>query len=293
MNESTPASAAATSYDDSAGIEANTTYYYIVRAIDESGGKSKWSAVAEGRTKAGQPGAPSLTLVPTGERAVRLTWVANTNTPSGVTGYELQYAEGTVTTEQFADDQRAKMSKSLSASPMYDTISGLKAGTRYTFRIQALLAEGVKSQWSILTGNEGQVVTRPARPDLTATATTFDDDDDPDTDEAPAIALTWAPVMIDGSPLGVRVGYDIQRRVSGGTWEDLPDTVTLETDPCTATVPCKVIDDNEEDGLTAKTRYFYRIRVSTETVTSLSTGSVGTSDNPLTSYWDTTDETTQ
>ena len=294
-NESTPASG--TSYDDSAGINDNVTYYYIVRAVDESGVSSKWSAVASGRTKVSEPDAPTLTMVPTGESVVRLTWVNDGDTPSGVIGYELQYAEGVITEGQFNDDQRAKMSKSLSASPMYTTISDLKAGTRYTFRIQALLAGDVESDWSSVETNDGKVVTRPARPDLTATATSNDHDDDGDAQqdvspELTAIALTWAPAMLNGASVTAIGDYQIQKRVSGGTWADL-DGAPLEA-PCSATVPCQVIDHNGDDGLTAKTRYFYRIRVSKGDFDDLPSNSAGTADGPpLTSYWDTTDETTQ
>ena len=188
-----------------------------------------------------------LALFPTGQTIVRLTWTE----VAGATGYEVEYAEGVTTAVQFGDARFTKMTKSVSAAQTYYSHTGLKTGTRYSFRVQGSLPHDVTSIWSAVE----QIVTRPARADLTATATEYN-----------MVKLTW-----DGVSLDSRVGdsaetidgddYDIQRRLSTTSmWIDLDvdaDRVTNCAVKCEFKDELAIDDDQVPGGKT----YFYRIRV--------------------------------
>jgi hypothetical protein len=260
-----------TSYTDppTGGLQdgAGETFYYVVRAV-KGAVSSDWSGFVAGTTRpaAANLAAPSLDVEPTGQTMVRLTWEA----VPGATSYDLQYAEGAADDTQFEDDRFTSTTKSLAASPAYYVLPGLKTGTRYTFRLQGVLSSEVSSEWS----TETQVVTRPARPDLTATATTTEADDGAITVQ---IELTWDAVMLDGGHVTVRGDYEIQRRLTTGTdtsWSVDVTALTLVNETCTATVACKVVDD-DVDG---STRYEYRIRVVKDDLTPADTPTVS-------SYW--------
>ena len=241
------------------------TAYYVIRTLSSGGVTSNYSGVVTGMTKAPEPAAPTLTLFPTGQTIVRLTWTD----VAGATGYEVEYAEGVTTGIQFDDARFTKMTKSVSAAQTYYSHTGLKTGTRYTFRVQGTLAHDVKSTWS----DVEQIVTRPARADLTATATEFD-----------MVKLTWDGVSLDSSVGGAAEtidgdDYDIQRRLSTtSTWTALMDVSTTTVTNCE--VKCEFTDDLGEvtDLVPGGKTYFYRIRVNKD--------DLGNDVPAVTSYWD-------
>ena len=247
------------------------TEYYVIRTVSQGGVSSTWSDLVVGRTQPMEvTTGPTLTLVPTGETSVRLTWSPIT----GATGYLVEYTEGETSGTEFGDDRIPRQSFSALVNPTYRTLTGLKVGTRYTYRITAVLASEAMSAPSAPV----QIVTKPATPVLRGSATT-----------ANSVELTFPQAILDGDHLGGVPGdYDLQRRVTGGLW----GTVTIAfTDSCTEANEdaCKVIDSNEPsvlDGLQAGTTYFYRIRVAKASlVPAVSAGAPGSSDNDLTSYW--------
>jgi hypothetical protein len=257
-----------TSLDPTAG---GLTEYYIIRTLSSGGITSSWSSFVTGMTQSDEPDAPTLDLVPTGQTVVRLAWSDGNNTV-GATAYEVQYAEGIAIATQFEDDRFAKQSISLGTSPMYYVHSGLKTGTRYTYRLRSELSHDVNSAWTAPV----QVVTRPARADLTATDTEDDSD-------ATVISLTWDAVSFDGADLTDDDDYEIQRRLSAdnteteGTDEAAWAAVTVNIVADSCDTKCEVVDST---GIEAGTKYFYRIRVNL-----LASGEV--TDAPgVTSYWD-------
>ena len=262
----------------------NETEYFVIRTISSGGVMSNWSTALTGMTKSVQPGAPTLVLVPTGQTTVRLSWADGANTePGQVTGYTVQFAEKAATTDNLEDERFASQTFTVSANPKYYIHTGLKTGTRYTYRIQANLANDVDSEWSTTnaTGTAGNVVTRPAKPELTATATI-----------STTIRLTWDPAILEGDDLVAPGAYEIQRRQSAddattpdvdeSDWTDV--TVTLVDDTGGACDPKCIVSDGNEDpddaaALNAGIKYYYRIRVNLEdTEVDNAPG--------VTSYWD-------
>ena len=147
--------------DAGTGVEPGMTYYYIVRATSGDV-KSPWTGAMSGMTKAGKPALPTLDLAATGQTMVRLSWAANSADSTSKTGWNVQYAEGSVDEGQFGDAARSKMEMSLNAMPMHYIQRNLKPGTRYSFRVQGTLPLGVTSAWSIVE----EVITRPGQPDV-------------------------------------------------------------------------------------------------------------------------------
>ena len=276
---------------DSAPASGNVTDYFVIRTISSGSVMSNWSTALTGMTKSADPGVPTLVLVPTGQTTVRLSWADGENTEAGqVTGYTVQFAEGAATTENLGDDRFASQTFTVNANPKYYIHTGLKTGTRYTYRIQANLANDVTSAWSATAAPTlGQVVTRPAKPELTATATI-----------STTVRLTWDPAILEGNDLTVPTAYEVQRRqaanvvptdgtvdtVDESQWVDV-DVELVNADGTTATAcdsVCRLDDGDtfgEADALTAGTKYFYRIRVKLDDNDTEVTDAPG-----VTSYWD-------
>ena len=250
-----------TSYTDITGVIAGTANYYIVRAVNGDV-KSDWSNPVSGSAKATPPSAITPVLDPTGQTIVRLTWPA----VAGAISYELEWIEGGLATfTEFTSQQ----DKTLPATPTYYSHTGLKAGTRYSYRLRAVLPLDVTSQWPT---NTAQVVTRPLAPQLSATALDHD-----------TMKLTWDMVGLDSDGVDSADDYEIERRESGETtWTP----VTLTTGDGAFACANKKCSANDELALDENTKYFYRIRVSKDDLTDLPSGAVGTSGNPITSYWD-------
>ena len=244
----TMAESGMTSDTDTAVME-DMTYYYIVRATSGDV-KSPWTGAMSGMTKATAPLAPTLVLVSTGQTMVRLSWAASSGDTTSKTGWNVQYAEGSVDAGQFDDAERSKMEMSLNAMPMHYIQRNLKPGTRYSFRIQGTLPLGVKSKFS----DVGEIITKPANPTLMASSAT-----------STSINLTWTIVTPDGlAPADGGTNFDcadyeIQRRKTGeGMWVNVDDAKTVNP----AGDKCSIIDDGAADTpLDSNKLYYYRLRV--------------------------------
>ena len=253
-------SATGTTITQSTGLNRSTTYLYRVRTVKETA-MSAWSAAASGTTNAEAPAAPTLVATSTGMSMIRLNW----NGVAGATSYEIQWLEGSYAT---ADAFGAPNLNRATISPISGTHrtyvhTGRKAGTLYSYRIRALLAQGGETAWQ----TPVQQYTKPAKPALSASSSI-----------STTVVLTWAPVAFmaaDGTAgtLTDAANYTVQRRLENtSTW------ATLTGATCAGTpVECTLSDtgaDLTPANLEASTRYYYRIRATVTRTT------------VYTSYWD-------
>ena len=240
----TMAESGMTSDTDTAVME-DMTYYYIVRATSGDV-KSPWTGAMSGMTKATMPGMPALVLASTGQTMVRLSWAAASGT-SGYTGWEVQYFEGTASTDELDREAFQKMEMSMNAMPMHHIQRNLKPGTRYSFRIRGTKPLGVKSIFSEVK----QIITKPANPTLMASSA-----------KSTSINLTWAlvkPAGLSDATSFTCDTYEIQRRKTGeNKWVNVDDNKTVNT----AGDKCSIIDDGAADTpLDSNKLYYYRLRV--------------------------------
>lgn len=167
------------------------------------------------------PGAPTdLKAVPS-DGAVALTWKAPSDKGSGDISYLIEYKSGSDAWEQ---DKEISMTTC--------TVSGLKNGTEYTFRVSAISGK--------VTGNPSEEVTAtptsdtvPGKP-RSLKATKGDE----------LVTLTWKAPSDNG---GCAVtGYYIEMKVGSGKWGEY---ATLKNDDTSCTV----------NGLNNGTKYTFRI----------------------------------
>jgi phosphodiesterase/alkaline phosphatase D-like protein len=248
--------------------------YYIVRAVSGDV-ESRWTAAMAGATKAVAPQfGPVLTGVPTGETMIRLSWPE----VDGATSYVLEWIAGDL--PEFTDLTK-QTAIPRPATATYYLHRNLSPGQIYSYRMKAVLADGVESGWSEAVLMR---VTRPRRPQLTARAL------DTTAADMANIRLTWAPAKMDiggadDVSLTVDDYYEVQSRVSvTGTWAEV--TATID---CTTTAGECILNHGS---LNPSETYYYRIRVN------LDTSEAGTVTDvsghpPLTSYWDDANQQTQ
>jgi hypothetical protein len=230
---------------------------------------SGWSAPVSGMTVVTKPEAPTVVATSTGMSMIRLSW----NGVAGATTYELEFLEGSyATNDLFGAPNLGRSKITISGNHRNYVHTGRKAGTRYSYRLRAALAQGGETDWS----TPAQQYTKPAKPDLSASSTT-----------ATTMVLKWDAVSFvttagAANRLTSAANYQIQRRLSGtGDWAtvDIADA-TCPNNKC-------MVDDTGADltedpaGLRPSTSYFYRIRATV-------TQDGGT----YTSYWDNTSQST-
>lgn len=260
-----------TTHTDNITAGAGQTLLYRVRTVKEAAIKSDWSAAVSGTTKAATATAPTLVATSTGMSMIRLSWTAVT----GATGFEIEFLKGSYATEALfgaANLNRSKITVSGGSHRNY-VHTGRTAGTRYSYRIRAKLAQGGYTGWSSATATPIRQYTKPARPDLSATTTVSN-----------TMTLKWDAVKFwtDVQDVGAEGhltdanNYQIQRK-KVGTAEWVPVVSTAAT--CTNN-KCEFTDGVTE-ALEANTQYYYRIRatVSRGTIT-------------YNSYWDMTKQRT-
>jgi fibronectin type 3 domain-containing protein len=212
------------------GLAANTTYRFRVRAVDQAGNLSAYSAIASGRTQAADTTAPTaptgLTAAPQSPAQVNLAWTASTDNV-GVTGYRVERCQGSGCTT-FAQV----------GTPITTGYSdtGLTASTTYRYRVRAADAAGNLSAYSSIV-----TTTTPGVPDnsppsaptgLTATAV-----------GSSQVDLSWSAATDDVGVAGYRVERCTGQACTGFT-QIAPPTATSYSDT----------------GLTASTTYRYRVR---------------------------------
>ena len=227
VDEATPTAA---TYTDT-GLDVGTKYYYRVRAVNSQGG-GLWSAYASGTTTAANPDAPVLTATATGMETIRLTWTVPDDNGTAITGYVLQ---------RFGTSAWDTATNLLGAVPE-DTIeltlhvdADLDPGKTYHYRIRATPQTGDNDGWSV-SKSATTVAGAPDRPTMVTA----------EADGQNAVDLTWvAPASDNGSAI---VRYELQRYTTASGW------VTVRSDlPSTRT-------NYKDSGLTADTRYVYRLR---------------------------------
>ena len=126
-----------TSYEIT-GLTNGTTYQVQVRAQDSDYEDGPWSSSATG-TPSTTPGTPDSPTVTVGERSLKVSWSAPTDTGgSAITGYGVQYS---------SDSGSNWTSHSHSGTGTSTTISNLNNGTSYDVQVRAKNANG-NSSWS-------------------------------------------------------------------------------------------------------------------------------------------------
>jgi len=230
VNFAEVATATGTSFSDTAGLVATTSYSYRVRATDAAGNLSVYSNVASATTlttpDTTPPTAPAgLTATALSTTRIDLAWTASTDNV-GVTGYRVERCQGATCTTFVEVAQPAGTSFSN---------TGLTAGTAYRFRVRAADAAANLSAYSNIASATTQTpdTTPPTPPTgLTATAAS-----------ATQINLTWTASTDN---VGV-TGYQVDRCQGAG---------------CTtfAQIATPSGTSFSDTGLTPSTTYRYRVR---------------------------------
>jgi titin len=150
--------AGATSFQ-ATNLNVATNYTFRVRAVNPAGG-SGYSNTASAQTLPFPPAPPSgLAAVPLSQTVVQLNWTDNANNE---TGFEI---------ERSTDGTNFSGSGNAGANSTQAQVSGLKASTRYFFRLRAVNAGGASAYSNVV-----DVITLPDAPnppsDLAASDTT-------------------------------------------------------------------------------------------------------------------------
>jgi phosphodiesterase/alkaline phosphatase D-like protein len=196
------------------GLSSNTTYYYRVRSFDgvtESG----YSNVISQITKTDPPTAAAASTI------TASSFTANWGSVTGATGYELD-----VSTDNFATYVSGY--NSLAVAGTSQSVTGLTAGTAYSYRVRAVNGAGSSDN-----SNSINTITIPAAPTATAatsvTATSF--------------TANWGSVTGATNYL-LDVSEDNGFGSFVGTYHDLSVTGTSQS----------------VTGLSAGVTYYYRVR---------------------------------
>ena len=226
-------------YRDS-GLMAGTRYYYRVRAKNPAAGP--WSGFVGGDTADARPDAPVLTATTQDMETIRLTWTVPDSNGQTITGYRLQrWSSADNRWPTTGEDGYSLVTDTGTVTLHVD--EGLEPGTMYHYRIQTLASGATApddaSAWSA-TRSDTTVAGRPSKPTLMAAAVTGQND---------AIDLSWS--FDDTTPANGSAIYryelqmwDKDARMWVNVRNDLPSTRT----------------SYRHSGLTAETRYVYRIR---------------------------------
>ncbi len=150
---------AAVSWTDS-GLEAGTTKYYRLRAVNGVG-DGAWSAVVRESTDAAAvPSAPALSAEAEGRTAIRLDWSAPADGGSAILRYELEVS----------DDGAGGWTPSgatLGPAAVSWTDGGLEAGTTKYYRLRAVNGAG-DGAWSAVVRESTDAAAPPSAPALNA-----------------------------------------------------------------------------------------------------------------------------
>ena len=128
------------------GLNAGTTYYFALRAVDD---EMNWSgmALASATTLTAADGtAPAaisdLVASHPSSGTVRLTWTAPGDDGSSgtATTYDIRYSTGTITEDNWASARQAsdELAPTVAGTSQTWTVQGLSANTTYTFAIKAI-----------------------------------------------------------------------------------------------------------------------------------------------------------
>ncbi len=187
------------------GLTTNISYTYQVSAINSVGTSSPSNEASAMPTPtsappATKPSAPTgLTASAMSETQIKLFWQPPNNGGSPITGYKIEYKNGTNT--YFV------LSSNVGNVTTY-IHNGLKTGSTYTYRVSALNSMGTSS-----TSNEASATpTKTLTPTgLIATAIS-----------PTSIALSWnAPTETYGQTI---TGYRIDQKLSSGVFQTMVDS---------------------------------------------------------------------
>ncbi len=178
------------------GLQASTTYYYRVQAIDAAGNLSAYSSIANGRTglvDTQAPTVPSNFTATSTSTQITLNWSVSTDN-IGVAQYRIE--RSTSATTGFTD--------LVTVSTNMHINSGLIANTKYYYRVRAVDAAGNLSNYSSIvnatTGanlaTDTQNPTNPTNLSGTTSGT--------------QVVLTWTQATDN---VGV-YQYDVERQIS-------------------------------------------------------------------------------
>jgi titin len=226
--EATPA-AADTSYPDE-GLANGTTYYYILRAMNDDG-PGPWTTYTSAPTGNATADAPELTATPASTTSIRLTWPVPNNNGADVTGYMLQRWEPDA-------NGGANWGDAVTITGADQTLfldTNLMPGTTYYYRMLTDATATEDSGYSTVV-NAKTVEAAPGRPQsVTATA-----------DGENAIDISWAAPMSNGG--NAIVHYRIEMwNSSSKSWTHVTTLAAAHT-------------SYKHRGRTADTRYVYRVR---------------------------------
>ena len=222
------AAANATSFSDTtAGLTANTTFYYRVRATDSVLGSSGNSNVANAKIDAA-PAAPSNLIATPATNALQisLTWIDNSTNEDGF--IVERSPDGTSSWTQVG-------APATNATSFTDSTAGLAVGTTYYYRVRATNSVlGASANSSIANAT---VASPPAAPSNLAAVSS--------TSAALQINLTWT----DNS--SIEDGFIVERSSTGtGGWTQVGSTLPANTTS---------FSDNTS-GLVINGTYYYRVR---------------------------------
>ncbi|MBX7246141.1 MAG: fibronectin type III domain-containing protein [Candidatus Sumerlaeaceae bacterium] len=213
--------AGVTTYNNTTGLSANTTYYYVVRATN-TGGDSANSSQASATTLPNAPAAPSgLGATAISQTQINLSWTDNSSNETG-------FIIGRSTTSSGPYTDIVTVGAGVTS---YNNNTGLSANTTYYYVVRATNTGGDSANSS-----EASATTLPNPPaapsGLGATAVS-----------QTQINLSWT----DNS--SNETGFIIGRSTtSGGPYTDI------------VTVGAGVTTYNNNTGLSANTTYYYVVR---------------------------------
>jgi fibronectin type 3 domain-containing protein len=120
------------------GLNSNKTYYFQIRAKEKVGSKTysgAWGDVVTVKTLSNAPATPTEVTAAAGKKSATLTWKAS----SRATSYQIQYSMS----------KKMTGAKTISLKTVTkQTITGLKSGKTYYFRIRAIRTANSKSYYS-------------------------------------------------------------------------------------------------------------------------------------------------
>ncbi|HVT89389.1 MAG TPA: fibronectin type III domain-containing protein [Tepidisphaeraceae bacterium] len=207
------------------GLSANTTYYYRVKATNAGGD----SLASSNLTKLTLMAAPTgFAAAVAGTTQINLNW----NDSDGETGYKVERLVGTAWTQvgNILDEDTDSLN-----------VTGLVAGTAYSFRIRAINDAGISLPSTTATGT----TIPPAPATLVATAISTSQ-----------IKLTWSNVAGE-------TGFKIDRSANGSDWSQL------------ATTAANIVTYTDS-ALSTNTVYYYRVKAYSAAGNGEATGSANT-----------------
>jgi hypothetical protein len=207
------------------GLTNGTAYTFKVAAINAVGTGAQ-SGASNSVTPATTPGAPTIGSATAGVGSATVTWTApSSNGGYAITGYVVTpYLNGTT----------AQPAQTFNSTATTETVTGLTAGSAYTFKVAAINAEGTGSQ-STASGSVTipNVPSAPNAPTVAKSGTT-------------AIVVSWTAPANNGSAI---TSYTINEYTKSGPTYTLVHTFTPSGTGTTYTAT----------GLTSTTTYYYTV----------------------------------